>query len=85
MFLHRKLLAMTKTAIKKQLDSYLPLLTGKQQELLLEMVKNILHIDASDQRITVKQYNKEILEAEKQIAKGKFISQEDLEKESEKW
>jgi hypothetical protein len=76
---------MTKTAIKKQLDSYLPLLTNKQQELLLEMVKNILHIDSSDQRISVKQYNKEILEAEKQIAKGQFTSQEDLEKESEKW
>ncbi len=76
---------MTKTAIKKQLEGYLPLLTNKQQELLLDMVKNILHIDPSDQRISVKQYNKEILEAEKQIAKGNYTSQEDLEKESEKW
>ncbi len=76
---------MTKTALKKQLDSYLPLLTSKQQELLLEMVKNILHVDSSDQRISIKQYNKEILESEKQIKKGNFTTQENVEKESEKW
>ena len=32
-------------------------------------------------KINKKQYNKEIAEAEKQIAKGKFTTQEDLEKE----
>ena len=32
---------MTSVAIKKQLNNYIPLLTNKQQALLLEMVKNI--------------------------------------------
>lgn len=76
---------MTSVAIKKQLTTYLPLLTVKQQELVLEMVKNILHIDNSEQRISVKQYNKELLESEQQIKKGKYITQSNLEKESDLW
>ncbi len=76
---------MTTVAIKKQLDTYLPLLTKKQQELLLDMVKNILHIDTTEKRITRKQYNKEILEAEKRIAKGKFKTHEQALKELSKW
>ena len=76
---------MTSVAIKKQLNNYIPLLTNKQQALLLEMVKNILQVDNSEKRISVKQYNKEIAEAEKQIATGKYTTQADLEKESAKW
>jgi F0F1-type ATP synthase delta subunit len=34
---------------------------------------------------TVEQYNKEIDEAEAAIDSGKFITQEDLEKEIKKW
>jgi len=76
---------MTSLAIKKELNSYLPLLTDKQQALLLEMVKSILHVEPSNQRISLKQYNKEIAQAEKQIAKGKITTQEDLEKEVKAW
>jgi hypothetical protein len=36
---------MTSTAIKKQVDSYLPLLTSKQQNLVLEMIKTFLNVD----------------------------------------
>lgn len=73
------------TAIKKELNSYLPLLTEKQQELLLDMAKSILHVETSSQRISVQQYNKEIADAEKQIADGAFTTQEDLEKEVKGW
>lgn len=76
---------MTSLAVKKQLNNYIPLLTNKQQALLLEMVKNILHVDDSEQRISIKQYNKELAEAEKQIKAGKYTSQADLEKESATW
>lgn len=76
---------MTTLALKKELNTYLPLLTNKQQELLLEMVKSILHVEPSDQRISIKQYNKEIALAEKQIAIGEFTAQEALEKEAKKW
>ena len=69
------------TTIKKELNTYLPLLTEKQQELLLNMAKSILHVDPSSQRISVKQYNKEIEKSEKQIADGLYTTQEDVEKE----
>lgn len=54
---------MTATAIKKQVDNYLQLLTSKQQTLVLEMIKNFLNVDSDTKRITLKQYNKEINEA----------------------
>ena len=76
---------MATTSITKELNNYLPLLTKKQQALLLEMVKNILHVDSANQRISVKQYNNEIAEAEKQIARGEYTSQRDLEKEMKRW
>jgi hypothetical protein len=76
---------MTSLAVKKQLNNYIPLLTNKQQALLLEMVKNILHLDDSEQRISIKQYNKELAEAEKQIKAGESTTQADLEKESATW
>lgn len=76
---------MTTTAIKKQLDSYLPLLSKKQQTLLLEMVKSFLNVDKETKRITRKQYNKEINEAVFRIEKGDFVTHQDAIKELSKW
>lgn len=76
---------MTAQAIKKQLDVFVPLLTIKQQELLLDMVKNILHVEPSKNHTTIKQYNKEIEEAEQRIAKGKFKTHAQAIKELSKW
>ncbi len=76
---------MTAAAIKKQFDGYLPLLTAKQQALLLEMVKSFLNVDKDTKRITRKQYNKEIAEAVARIEKGKFVKHEDALEELSKW
>ena len=76
---------MTTTAIKKQFDGYLPLLSAKQQALLLEMVKSFLNVDKDTKRISKKQYNKEINEAVSRIAKGKFVTHSDALKELSKW
>ncbi|CAN5739113.1 hypothetical protein BH11BAC7_BH11BAC7_09940 [soil metagenome] len=76
---------MTTAAIKKQLDNYLPLLTIKQQELLLEMVKSLLNVDNDTKRISKKQYNKEINDAVTQIEKGNFVTHKDAIKELSKW
>ena len=65
---------MTAIAIRKQFNDYLPLLSVKQQILLLEMVKNFLNVDKETKRITRKQYNKEINEAVAWIEKGNFVS-----------
>ena len=76
---------MTTTAIKKQFNDYLPLLSVKQQTLLLEMVKNFLHVDKDTKRISRKQYNVEINEAVARIEKGNFVSHQDAKNELSKW
>jgi hypothetical protein len=76
---------MTTAQVKKQLDAYLPLLTLSQQELLLNMAKNILYAEPSSKRISIKQYNKEIEEAEARIAKGQYKTHEQAVKELSKW
>lgn len=75
---------MTSTALKKQFDGYLPLLSNKQQALLLEMVKSFLNIDADVKRITRKQYNQEIDEAVNRVEDGNYITHKDALKELSK-
>jgi hypothetical protein len=76
---------MTANTLKKKIDGYLPLLTIKQQTLLLEIVKSFLNVDKDVKRITRKQYNLEIKEAVTRIEKGNFIKHEDALKELSKW
>ena len=76
---------MTTTQIKKELNAYLPLLTGRQQEILLDMVKNLLNIDKKEKRISIEQYNKEIESSMKQINEGKSVSHSEILKQSKKW
>jgi hypothetical protein len=76
---------MTATAIKKQVDNYLPLLSAKQQTLILEMIKSFLNVDKETKRITRKQYNKEINDAVIRIEKGNSVSHKDAIKQLSKW
>ena len=63
---------MITNTIKEQLDRYLPLLSDKQQNLFIEMVKSFLNIDKVEKRIIRKQYNKEIAEAIERVKEGNF-------------
>ena len=76
---------MTSTAIKKQVEDYLPMLTPKQQVLVLDMIKSLLNLDNGSKRISVKQYNKELDEAVNRIEKSNSISHKDALKEIAKW
>jgi hypothetical protein len=76
---------MTRTAIKKQVDDFLPLLSTKQQVLVLEMIKSLLHVDNDTKRISRRQYNKELDEAVERIENGNSISHEEALKEIAKW
>lgn len=76
---------MTTAAIKKQVDNYLPLLSAKQQTLVLEMIKSFLNVDSDTKRISRKQYNKEITDAVARIEKGNVVSHKDALKELSKW
>ncbi len=75
---------MTTNAIKKQVDDYLPMLSPKQQSLVLEMIKGFLNVDNDTKRITRKQYNKEIDNAVARIEKGNSVSHKDALRELSK-
>ena len=75
---------MTTTAITKQVDDYLPMLSFKQQNLVLEMIKSFLNVDNDTKRISIKQYNKEIDDAVQRIEKGISVSEYDALKEISK-
>ena len=76
---------MTASNIRNQLDQYLPLLTLKQQELVLGMIKGFLNIEDGNKRISKKQYNKELQEAVERMEKGDIISNEEAKNVLSKW
>jgi phage anti-repressor protein len=76
---------MRAVTVKKQLETYLPLLSERQQEILLDMVKNILHIDKKEKNISVEQYNIEIEDSVRQIKEDKTVTHEDVVKQSKTW
>lgn len=76
---------MTATALKKELSTYLPLLSARQQALILDMIKNILHVDSKEKRISIEQYNAEIESALKEVKQGKSIPHDEVVKQSRRW
>ena len=76
---------MTTESIKKEVDQYLPLLPLKQQNLVLEMIKSLLHVDKDVKRITRKEYNQLIDEAVLRMEEGNSVAHEDALKELSKW
>lgn len=53
---------------------------------LLQAIKAVLHYGMKNEgRISIDQYNQELDEANARIDSGKFITQEDLEKEAAQW
>jgi hypothetical protein len=76
---------MSSVSIQKELSTYLPLLSERQQTLILDMVKNILHVDPKEKRISLEQYNTEIEAALKATKKGKGISHETVLEQSKRW
>lgn len=76
---------MSVASIKKELNTYLPLLSTNQQELVLAMVKSILQVDSNEPRISIEQYNAEIEFALSEVKKGKSISHKEVVNQSKKW
>ena len=73
------------TTVNKELNAYLPLLSKRQQALVLDIVKNILHIDSHEKRVSVEKYNTEIESALKEIKQGKGVSHDEVVKNAKKW
>jgi hypothetical protein len=76
---------MNTAAFKKEVDTYLPLLSEKQQVLVLEMIKGLLQVDSNAQRISKEQYNQEILDAVARVESGDFVDHQEALKRLSKW
>ena len=76
---------MKNSGVQKQVENYLPMLSSKQQVLVLEMIKSFLNIENTSGRISQKQYNQEMNEAVAEIDKGKYITHKDALKELSEW
>jgi hypothetical protein len=77
---------MKEQALNQEFFRYYNRLSKGQKESMLSLVKSFLEKDdKKTKRISVKQYNKELEEAEKRINDGEYITQESLKEEAKKW
>jgi hypothetical protein len=76
---------MTTSAIKKQVDNYLPLLPKGQQTLVLEVIKSLLEEVDSSNRIGKNQYNNEVNSAVARMDAGDYVSHEDALDKLSQW
>ena len=76
---------MNVSSLAKEFMAYSLRLAPVEKESLLHVAKNYVQLKEGSERISIEQYNKEIDEALEQAAAGNYVTQEDLEKESDKW
>jgi predicted transcriptional regulator len=76
---------MASASMNTELNKYFSLLTPAQKKSVLTMIKSFVIPPAASGRISIDQYNKEIDEAMSEAAAGKYITQEELEKQSASW
>lgn len=72
--------------IDQELYKYFIQLNEAEKKSVVQMLKTFIkNRKQAPERISIEQYNRELEEAEKQIEAGHFTTQEELEKEMEKW
>lgn len=73
---------MTAVAIRKKLVSYLQVAEEGKIKAIYALVKDDIEQAG---RINIKQYNKELAEAEAEFKRGDYISNTDLKKKIKQW
>jgi hypothetical protein len=71
-------------ATTSDINAYFSLLTAEQKTSVVQLIKSFLKTDEKV-RISKKQYNKELAEAEERIANGEFYTEAQAEKILSKW
>ena len=71
--------------LDKELLKYWEQLDAPQKKSIIGMIKSFLQLAEKPVRVSIEQYNRELDEAVKRMDEGEYISQEELEKESEGW
>lgn len=69
--------------IDKEIIDYIHLLNLEQKQTILNMLKSFT--SSKPKRTSIDQYNEEIEQAEKDVKDGKWISHEDVKKNSTSW
>lgn len=73
-------------SLDAEIQKYLPLLGNEEKISLLGVIKSFLNLKKEESaHISIEQYNKEIDEALAEVKAGKYITQEELEKEMKEW
>ncbi|GBL35698.1 hypothetical protein EMGBS15_12930 [Filimonas sp.] len=73
------------SVLDKQIVDFLPLLGNEEKKNILGFIKSFIKIKETTNRISIEQYNKELNEAMARIDAGKYLTQEEVEKESKAW
>ena len=72
--------------VDQELYKYFTQLNEAEKKSVLQMIKTFLKgRKQTPERISIEQYNKELEESERGIEAGHVTTQEELEKEMEKW
>ncbi len=72
--------------MNQELHQYFMQLNEAEKKSILLMLKTFVKGRGKEpERISIEQYNRELEESERQIEEGNFTTQEELEKEMEKW
>jgi predicted transcriptional regulator len=71
--------------LDKELHKYWDLLDTPQKKSILSLIKSFMHHPETESSITLEQYNLEIDAAMDRMDKGEFISNDEVEKEMDKW
>ncbi len=72
-------------AIDRELQQYMALLNASQKKSILAVIKTFLPSMEKPERISRKQYNQEIEEAERRMDAGHYLTQEEVEKDAATW
>ena len=76
---------MAAPSLDNEFMAYWIKLTSAEKESLLYVARNYVQLKEESGRVSIEQYNKEIDEALEQAAAGNYMTQEEIEKESEEW
>ncbi len=77
---------MATQAIDKQMVECFMQLNHAEKKSVVQLIKTFLKARSdSPERISIEQYNRELDEAEAEIERGEFYTQEQVEEEMKKW
>ena len=75
-----------RATLEQEMHNYFVQLNATEKKTVIRMLKTLLKNRKGElQQTTIEQYNKELEAADRQIDKGWFVTQKELEKEMQKW